>query len=59
MANTFDKPLLLLDNSSMMTALNDGEYKYENLTFDAARAIIDMHEEKIFYSVLQMQLLKR
>lgn len=46
MANTFDKPLLLLDNSSMMTALNDGEYKCENLTFDAARAIIDMHDEK-------------
>lgn len=46
MANTFDKPLLLLDNSSMMTALNDGEYKCENLTFEAARAIIDMHDEK-------------
>lgn len=46
MANNFDKPLLLLDNSSMMTALNDGEYKCENLTFDAARAIIDMHDEK-------------
>lgn len=46
MATNFDKPLLLLDNSSMMTALNDGEYKCENLTFDAARAIIDMHDEK-------------
>lgn len=46
MANIFDKPLLLLDNSSMMTALNDGEYKCENLTFEAARAIIDMHDEK-------------
>lgn len=38
-------PLLLVDNSNMMTILNDGEFKCASLTFEEAKAIIDMHDE--------------
>lgn len=39
------KPLLLLDNSSTMTVLNQGEFKCQNLSFEEAKSIIEMHEE--------------
>lgn len=39
-------PLLLLDNSSMMTALNEGEFKHYNLTFDEARHLLEIYDEK-------------
>ncbi|HIQ81024.1 MAG TPA: hypothetical protein IAD32_07045 [Candidatus Scatavimonas merdigallinarum] len=29
----------------MMSALNEGEFKCENLSFEEARAIIDVHDE--------------
>ena len=38
-------PLLLIDNQNIMTILNDGEFKCESLTFEEAKAIIDMHDE--------------
>lgn len=38
-------PLLLLDNSSMMSVINQGEFKCTNLSFEEAKAIIDMHDE--------------
>lgn len=37
-------PLLLLDNSSMMTVLNEGAFKCHNLTFEEAKAILEIHE---------------
>ena len=40
------EPLLLLDNSNTMSVLNQGEFKCTNLSFEEAKAIIDMHEEK-------------
>lgn len=40
-----DLPLLLLDNSSMMSVLNEGEFKCTNLTFEQAKHIIEIHEE--------------
>ena len=40
-----DLPLLLLDNSSMMSVLNEGEFKCHNLTFDEAKHILEIHEE--------------
>ena len=43
--STLAKPLLLLDNSNMMSVLNKGEFKCSNLSFEEARAIIDMYEE--------------
>lgn len=45
MADMLSKPLLLLDNSNMMSVLNEGEFKCENLSFEEARAIIDVHDE--------------
>lgn len=38
-------PLLLVDNQNIMTILNDGEFKCTALTFEEAKAIIDMHDE--------------
>jgi len=37
-------PLLLLDNSSM-SAVNQGEFKSTNLTFEEARHIIEIYDE--------------
>lgn len=38
-----EKPLLLLDNSASMSVINQGEYKCTNLSFEEAKAILDMH----------------
>ena len=38
-------PLLLLDNSNMITLLNEGEFKCSNLTFEEAKHILDVHQE--------------
>lgn len=38
-------PLLLLDNSSMMSVLNQGEFKCYNLSFEEAKHIIEIHDE--------------
>ncbi|MBE6715043.1 MAG: hypothetical protein E7575_07180 [Ruminococcaceae bacterium] len=37
-------PLLLLDNGSMMSVLNEGEFKCCNLTFDDAKHILKVYE---------------
>ena len=42
MSNT---PLLLLDNSSMISVVNHGSFKCSDLTFAEAKAILEMHEE--------------
>lgn len=38
-------PLLLLDNSSMMSVLNEGEFRCKNLTFEDAKHILEIHDE--------------
>ena len=38
-------PLLLLDNSSMMSVLNQGEYKCYNLTFEEAKHLLEIYDE--------------
>lgn len=38
-------PLLLLDNSSMTTVLNEGEFKCHNLSFEDAKHILEVHDE--------------
>ena len=38
-------PLLLLDNSSMMSVINRGTFKRTDVTFEEAKAILDMHDE--------------
>lgn len=45
MQEKLSKPLLLLDNSNMMSVLNEGEFKCSNLSFEEAKAIIDMYDE--------------
>ena len=42
-----DRPLLLLDNSNMMSLFNEGTYKVMNLSFDEAREIIETHGEDV------------
>ncbi len=39
-------PLLLLDNSSMMSVLNEGEFKCCNLTFEEAKHMLEVYEEE-------------
>lgn len=39
-------PLLLLDNSSMMSVLNEGEFQCHNLSFEEARHMVDVYNEK-------------
>ena len=39
--NSPDLPLLLLDNSNMISVLNEGEFRCHNLTFEEARAILE------------------
>lgn len=38
-------PLLLLDNSSMMSVLNEGEFSCHNLSFEEAKHILEIHDE--------------
>ncbi|MBQ7097908.1 MAG: hypothetical protein IJN96_07495 [Clostridia bacterium] len=38
-------PLLLLDNSSVMTVLNEGEFKCYNLSFEEAKHILEVYDE--------------
>jgi len=44
MSDTLSRPLLLLDNSNMISLLNEGEFKCQNLTFEEARSIIEIHD---------------
>lgn len=37
-------PLLLLDNSSTMTVLNEGEFKCYNISFEEAKHILEVYD---------------
>lgn len=39
-------PLLLLDNSHVMTVLGEGEFTCHRMSFDETRAVLDMFEEE-------------
>ena len=39
-------PLLLLDNSSMMSVLNEGTFECVNLTFEEATHLLEIHDEQ-------------
>lgn len=45
MNNANNLPFLLLDNSSMMSVINEGEFKCYNISFEEAGHIIDVHAE--------------
>ena len=39
-------PLLLLDNNTMMTVVNHGTFKCTDVTFEEAKAIIELHPQE-------------
>ncbi len=41
-------PFLLLDNSSMNSVMNEGEFKCYNISFEEARKLFEVHEESEF-----------
>ncbi len=41
-----DLPLLLLDNSSMISVMNEGTFKCHNLTLEEAKVILDEYAEE-------------
>lgn len=41
-------PFLLLDNSSMISVINEGEYKCYNISFEEAGHIIGIHSDDDF-----------
>ncbi len=42
-----ETPLLLLDNSTMNSVVNQGEFKSTNLSFEEATAILEMHGDDV------------
>lgn len=40
-----DNPLLLLDNSSMMTVIGEGQFTSHKMTFEETRAVLETFEE--------------
>ncbi|ABX41391.1 hypothetical protein [Lachnoclostridium phytofermentans] len=40
-----DLPLLLVDNRNVMSIINEGEFRCCGLSFEEAKAIIEMHDE--------------
>lgn len=46
MDNIKDLPLLLLDNSSMMSVLNEGTFQCHNLSLEEATQILETYDEK-------------
>jgi len=49
-------PLLLLDNSSMMSVLNEGEFKCYNLKFYDAKHIIEIHGDDVLKCFANMDI---
>ncbi|WMJ23822.1 hypothetical protein RBG61_03915 [Paludicola sp. MB14-C6] len=45
MSDKLATPLLLLDNSNMITVINQGEFKCTNLSFEEAKAIMELHTQ--------------
>ena len=39
-------PLLLLDNSSMMSVLNEGEFRCHNIPFEEAKHMLEVYDTK-------------
>ena len=39
-------PLLLLDNSSMISVINEGEFKCSNMSFEEAKMLLESFDEK-------------
>lgn len=48
MKNAENLPLLLLDNSSMISVMNEGQFKCYNISFEEAKHLLEMHDEDEF-----------
>ncbi len=48
MKNAESLPLLLLDNSSMISVMNEGQFKCYNISFEEARHLLEIHDEDEF-----------
>lgn len=46
MSNHKDLPLLLLDNSSMMSVLNEGTFKCHNISLEEATKLLEVFDEE-------------
>ena len=45
-------PLLLLDNTSMMSVMNKGVFRCTDVTFEEAKAIMEVHKQEDILAVL-------
>ncbi len=59
MSEIRDLPLLLLDNSSMMSVLNEGEFKVHNLTLMEATEILEAHADEDILRCFESQEIER
>lgn len=48
MSNPNSTPLLLLDNSSMISVMNQGQFTCQNISFEEAKHILEVHDEDQF-----------
>lgn len=48
MKNAESLPLLLLDNSSMISVMNEGLFKCYNISFEEAKHLLEIHDEDEF-----------
>ena len=48
MKNAENLPLLLLDNSSMISVMNEGQFKCYNISFEEAKHLLEIHDEDEF-----------
>ena len=48
MNNSKNLPFLLLDNSSMISVMNEGEFKCYNISFEEARHLIEIYDAAEF-----------
>mgnify|MGYP003290115642 FL=1 len=48
MKNAESLPLLLLDNSSMISVMNEGQFKCYNISFEEAKHLLEIHDEGEF-----------
>lgn len=46
MPNQNQTPLLLLDNSSMISLLNKGDFKVSNMTFEETKVLMEAHAQQ-------------
>ena len=59
MSETASLPLLLLDNSSMISVMNQGQFTCQNISFEEAKHILEVHDEDQFIKCFSTPTLNR